>query len=79
MQQTQAILPAGVSLLVSAGLLALAVPRLIAGFALLPGGAAVELLEAGALPTEAGIKRAIVAQVESLDALPQPLPHFNVA
>jgi hypothetical protein len=66
-------------LLVSAGLLSLAVPRLVASFALLPGSAAVELLEAGELPTEAAIKRAIVAQVESLDALPQPLPHFNIA
>jgi hypothetical protein len=66
-------------LLVSVGLLSLAGPRLIASLALLPGSAAVELLEAGELPTEAGIKRAIVAQLESLDVLPQPLPHFNIA
>jgi hypothetical protein len=66
-------------LLVSAGLLALAVPRLSAGLALLPGSAAVELLEAGTLPAEAGITRAIVAQVASLDALPQPQPHFSIA
>jgi hypothetical protein len=70
---------AGVSLVASAGLLSLAVPRLIASLAVLPGSAAVGLLEAGSLPTEAGIKRAIVAQVDSLDALPQPLPHFNIA
>jgi hypothetical protein len=55
------------------------VPRLVASFALLPGSAAVQLLEAGKLPTEAGIKQAIVAQIASLDVLPQPSPHFNIA
>ena len=74
-----AAIMAGISLLLAACLLVLAVPRLVAGLALLPGDGAVELMEAGTLPTEAGLKRAITAQVASLEAMPQPLPHLNIA
>jgi hypothetical protein len=59
--------------------LLLAAPRLAANVALMPGSAAVGLLETGALPTAPGLIRAIVAQTKSLDTLPEPGPHLDLA
>ena len=60
-------------------LLALAVPRLAASWKRLPGNAAVELFEAGALPIASGMTRAIVAQTDSLAIMPEPGPHLTIA
>ena len=60
-------------------LLTLAVPRLAASWKRLPGNAAVELFEAGALPIASGMTRAIVAQTDSLAIMPEPGPHLTIA
>lgn len=57
----------------------LAVPRLAAALHELPGRAAVDLLESGALPNEAGLLRAIEAQTGSIALLPRAEPHMRVA
>jgi hypothetical protein len=64
---------------VASVLFTLAIPRLLANVALLPGAGSLELIESGANPTEAGMLRAINAQMASLEVLQQPMPHFNVA
>ena len=60
-------------------LLTLAVPRLAASWKRLPGNAAVELFEAGAMPIASGMTRAIVAQTDSLAIMPEPGPHLTIA
>lgn len=60
-------------------LLYLAVPRLRAAVALLPGDAALELIETNAMPVRAGSLRVISAQEAALDVLPSPVPHLNIA
>jgi hypothetical protein len=57
----------------------LAVPRLVSALFLLPGDAAIDLVEAGIRPSEAGIFRAIEAQGQSLRYLPQADPHLRTA
>ena len=57
----------------------LAVPRLTASIALLPGEAALALIEANDAPTRAGSLRAFSAQEAALDVLADPRPHLNEA
>lgn len=58
---------------------ALAVPRLIAAFELLPGSAAVALVQNGAMPSAAGLQRAVDAQISALATLPRPETHLDTA
>ena len=71
------VLIVGAALCVSAGLLILAVPRLTASIALLPGEAALALIEANDAPTRSGSLRAFSAQEAALDILADPRPHLN--
>jgi len=55
----------------------LAVPRLTASIALLPGEAALALIEANDAPTRTGSLRAVSAQEAALSIMPDPRPHLN--
>jgi hypothetical protein len=69
----------GAALFLAAGLIVVAVPRLSAEFARMPGAAALDLVEAGARPSDAGLLRAADAQLAALAALSQPESHMAIA
>jgi hypothetical protein len=57
----------------------LAVPRLTSALYLLPGNAAIELIQSGARPGDGGIIRAIDAQTASLGVMERAGPHMDTA
>lgn len=69
----------GAALLLTGGLVVSAVPRLAAELARMPGAAALDLVEAGARPNDAGLLRAVDAQLNALAVMPQPETHMAVA
>ncbi len=60
-------------------ILSLAIPRIWSSFSLLPGMAAIDLIENGARPSDAGIVRAIDAQTAALRVMARPEPHMDTA
>jgi hypothetical protein len=68
-----------VALGVAGAIAALAGPRLGAALMLLPGEAAVALIESGVRPGEAGLLRAVEAQIEAARIVPRSSPHLNAA
>ena len=68
-----------VGALLALPILVLAAPRLISAFHLLPGSAALALVESGARPSEAGLHRAVEAQVTALRAMPRADTHTDTA
>lgn len=69
----------GAVLLLVGALVVLAMPRLVAEFARMPGAAALDLVEAGARPSEAGLLRAVDAQLKALAVMPRSETHMAVA
>ena len=69
----------GAILLLAAGLAALATPRLVAGLARMPGDAALDLVEDGVRPSDAGLLRAVDAQIAALAVMAQPESHMAIA
>ena len=69
----------GAALLLAAVISLLAVPRLLAELIRLPGKAAMELVEGGSRPSDAGLMRAIDSQTGALAVMPQPGSHMSVA
>ena len=68
-----------VGVLLALPILVLATPRLISSFHLLPGSAALALVESGARPGDAGLHRAVEAQVAALRAMPRADTHTDTA
>ena len=60
-------------------LLVLAIPRLASAFYLLPGEEALQLVEQGSRPGDAGLLRAIDAQAAALDIMPRGEVHMDTA
>ncbi len=58
---------------------ALAAPRLESAFALLPGSAALALVQSGARPGSAGLQRAVSAQTDALALMPRAETHLDLA
>lgn len=54
-------------------------PRLRAAFDLLPGSAALALVQAGARPADTGLQRAVDAQIASLAAMPRAQTYLDMA
>ena len=67
------------AILGSLAILSLAIPRIWSAFSLLPGMAAIELIENGVRPGDAGIIRAIDAQTAALRVMARPEPHMDTA
>jgi hypothetical protein len=63
----------------AAALLALAVPRLEAGLALLKGDGALDLLRSGREPTLEGVERLLRSRQEALARVPDGQSHFDLA
>ena len=76
---TGSVLVAVSVILGSLVILSLAIPRIWSSFALLPGMAAVDLIENGVRPGDAGIVRAIDAQTAALRVMARPEPHMDTA
>ena len=70
---------AAVGLLLAGVIGALAAPRLLSAFDLLPGSAALALVQSGVRPADAGLQRAVDAQVTALVAMPRADTHLDAA
>jgi hypothetical protein len=69
----------GAALLLATGLVVVAVPRLMAELARMPGAAALDLVEMGTRPSDAGLLRAADAQLAALEVMTQPESHMAIA
>jgi hypothetical protein len=70
---------AGLAAILSIAILSLAVPRFASALCLLPGRAAIELVENGVRPSDAGILRAVDAQAAVLRVMARASPHMDTA